>query len=192
MPRVSLAAALAVIAWLAPACGGGPAAGTLTVFAASSLTDAFTALAAAFEAGHPGIEVTVNFAGSSSLREQVLAGAPADVFAAAAVADMDSLAAAGALAGEARIFARNTVVIAVPAGNPAGIAGPEDFARPSLLIGLCSPEVPCGRYAREALAAAGVTPSPDTLEPDARALLSKIAAGELDAGIVYATDAAAA
>ena len=173
---------------LTPACGGPAADGTLAVFAAASLTDSFEELAAAFAAGHGGVTVTLNFAASSALREQILAGAPADVFASASADDMNRLVAAGALAGEPRVFARNRMVIAVPAGNPAGITGLEDFADPGRLIGLCAAEIPCGRYAREALASAGVTPEPDSLEPDVRALLTKVAAGELDAGIVYATD----
>ncbi len=81
---------------------------------------------------------------------------------------------------------------AVPAGNPAGITGLADFADPALLIGLCAEEVPCGKYGAQALESAGVTPSVDTNEPDVRSLLTKIAAGELDAGIVYVTDAASA
>ena len=186
------APALLALGLLAPACGGPAAGGTLAVFAAASLTDTFEALAAAFEAGHPGVTVTLNFAASSALREQILAGAPADAFASASAGDMDRLAAAGALAGDPRVFARNRMVVAVPAGNPAGITGLENFADPELLIGLCAEEVPCGRYAREALASAGVTPAPDSLEPDVRALLTKVAAGELDAGIVYATDIPAA
>jgi molybdate transport system substrate-binding protein len=149
-------------------------------------------VAAAFEAEHPGITVILNLAASSSLREQILAGAPADVLASAGAADLDALAAAGALAGAPRVFARNRMVIAVPAGNPAGITGLGDFADPGLLIGLCAAEVPCGRYAGQALASAGVTPVPDSLEPDVRALLTKIASGELDAGIIYSTDADAA
>jgi len=184
--------ALAALSLLAPACAGSAEGDTLAVFAAASLTDSFEALAAAFEAGHPGVTVTLNFAASSALREQILAGAPADVFASASADDMNRLAAAGALAGGPRVFARNRMVIAVPAGNPAGVTGLADFADPGRLIGLCAEEIPCGRYAREALASAGVTPSPDSLEPDVRALLNKIAAGELDAGIVYATDVAAA
>lgn len=186
--RSIAAPALLALSLLAPACGGPAADGTLAVFAAASLTDSFEALAAAFEAGHPGVTVTLNFAASSALREQILAGAPADVFASASADDMDRIAAAGALAGESRVFARNRMVIAVPAGNPAGVTGLEDFADPGRLIGLCAEEIPCGRYAREALASAGVTPEPDSLEPDVRALLTKVAAGELDAGIVYATD----
>ena len=166
--------------------------GELTVFAAASLTDAFGELAAAFEADHPGVTVTLNFAASSALREQIMAGAPADVFASASTADMEQLAEAGAVAGEAQVFARNRMTIAVPAGNPAGITGLADFADPDLLIGLCAAEVPCGKYGARALESAGITPSVDTYEPDVRSLLTKIAAGELDAGIVYVTDVASA
>jgi molybdate transport system substrate-binding protein len=185
--RKAVLAAL-LVGSLAPACSGKAAGDVLTVFAAASLTDAFGESAAAFEAEHPGVTVTLNFAASSALREQILAGAPADVFASASADDMDQLAGAGAPAGEPRVFARNRLVIAVPAGNPAGITGLEDFADPGRLIGLCAEEVPCGRYARRALASAGVTASLDTNEPDVRALVTKVAAGELDAGIVYATD----
>jgi molybdate transport system substrate-binding protein len=194
-PTIALLAGL-----LAAACGDDAAntnttitgTGELTVFAAASLTDAFENLAAAFEAAHPGVTVTLNFAASSALREQIISGAPADVFASAGTSDMDQLAEAGAVAGEVRVFARNRMTIAVPAGNPAGITGVADFADPDRLIGLCAEEVPCGRYGRRALESAGVTPSLDTNEPDVRSLLTKIAAGELDAGIVYVTDAASA
>jgi molybdate transport system substrate-binding protein len=191
--------ALLLVALLPASCGDDAAPtttasidGELTVFAAASLTDAFGALAAAFEAAHPGVTITLNFAASSALREQIVAGAPADVFASAGTADMVPLAEAGAVAGEAQVFARNRMTIAVPAGNPAGITGLADFAAPALLIGLCAEEVPCGKYARRALESAGITPSLDSNEPDVRSLLTKIAAGELDAGIVYVTDAAAA
>jgi molybdate transport system substrate-binding protein len=166
--------------------------GEVLVFAAASLTDAFGELAAAFEDGHPGVTVTLNFASSSSLREQIVAGAPADVFASASNNDMNQLAEAGAVAGEARVFAHNKMTIAVPTGNPAGITGLADFANTDLLIGLCAEEVPCGKYGRQALESAGVVPALDTNEPDVRSLLTKIAAGELDAGIVYVTDIAAA
>jgi molybdate transport system substrate-binding protein len=166
--------------------------GELTVFAAASLTDAFESLAAAFEAAHPGVTVTLSFAASSALREQIVAGAPADVFASASTGDMDQLAEAGALAGEAQVFARNRMTIAVPAGNPAGITGLQDFANPDLLIGLCAAEVPCGKYGAQALESAALNPSVDTYEPDVRSLLTKIEAGELDAGIVYVTDVASA
>jgi len=172
-------------------CGGsssGPADGPVLVSAAASLTDAFGALETAFEATQPGIDVVLNLGGSSALREQILAGAPADVFAPANVANMDRVVADGAVVGDPEIFARNRLEIAVPPGNPAGVTGLADFAREDLLIGLCAPGVPCGDYGREALAKADV----DTEEPNVRALLTKIEVGELDAGIVYVTDVAAA
>ena len=115
-----------------------------------------------------------------------------DVFAPADAANMEPLAESGELEGPPRIMARNVLSIAVPAGNPGRVQGLEDFARESLRIGLCAEEVPCGSLAGEALRRAGVTPRPDTREPNVRALLSKIALGELDAGIVYGTDVAAA
>jgi molybdate transport system substrate-binding protein len=160
---------------------------SITVFAAASLTDAFADVAQAFEDANPGVSVELNFAGSSSLREQILAGAPADVFASADTADMERLVAESAVA-DPEIFVTNGLRIAVPAGNPAAIDGLDDFAAADLLIGLCAAQVPCGELARRALEAAGVTPSLDTNEPDVRALLAKVEAGELDAGIVYATD----
>ncbi len=164
----------------------------LRVSAAASLADAFGEIEAAFEAGRSDLDVQLNLAGSSALREQILGGAPVDVFASANLANMEQVAAAGALAGEPRIFARNRLRIAVPAGNPAGVTGLSDFARPELLIGLCAMPVPCGDFARQALAKAGVQPSLDTEEPDVRALLTKIEVGELDAGITYVTDLTAA
>ncbi|MCI0347718.1 MAG: substrate-binding domain-containing protein, partial [Chloroflexi bacterium] len=94
--------------------------------------------------------------------------------------------------GDPETFARNRLVVAVPAGNPGALTGLRDLQRAELLIGLCAEEVPCGRFAREALAKAGVTPRIDTNEPDVRALLTRVAAGELDAGIVYVTDTIAA
>jgi len=161
--------------------------GTITVFAAASLTDAFEEVATAFEAAHPGTSVAFNFAGSSSLREQILAGAPADVFASANTSNMDQVV-EGDAAADPATFVENQLQIAVPAGNPAGIAGLSDFADGDLLLGLCAEEVPCGQFGREALANAGVTPAIDTNEPDVRSLLTKVEAGELDAGIVYVTD----
>lgn len=166
--------------------------GTVLVFAAASLTDAFADIETAFESEYPGVDVQLNLAGSSSLREQILEGAPADVFASANQSNMDQLIEAGEVDGDAPVFAANLLQIAVPAGNPAGVAGLEDFAREELLIGLCAEGVPCGDFAREALANAAVEASIDTNEPDVRALLTKIGADELDAGIVYVTDVTAA
>ena len=165
--------------------------GTVTVFAAASLTDAFTEVGAAFEAANPAVTVELNFAGSSALREQILAGAPADVFASANPSNMAAVIDGGA-ATESADFVENQLQIAVPAGNPGGITGLADFADADLLLGLCAEEVPCGQFGLEALADAGVTPSVDTNEPDVRSLLTKIEAGELDGGIVYRTDVLAA
>ncbi len=166
--------------------------GEITVMAAASLTDAFDELGAAFEEANPDVTVTFNHDGSSSLRDQILAGAPADVFAAASTATMDAVAEAGGTAGDPQVFVTNELEIAVPAGNEAGVDGLHNFGDDSLLIGLCAEEVPCGSFGREALASAGVTPAPDTDEPDVRSLLDKVASGELDAGIVYVTDVLAA
>lgn len=162
--------------------------GTVTVFAAASLTDAFAALSAALEERHPDLEVRLNIAGSSTLREQLLEGAPADVFASASETIMDSVIEAGLVEGTATLFARNGLSIALPRGNPGGVTDLADFARDDLLIGLCARRVPCGELAHQALESAGVSVSLDTEEPDVRALLTKITADELDAGIVYSTD----
>ncbi len=162
-------------------------AGTITVFAAASLTEAFEEVGTAFEAANPGTTVELNFAASSALREQILSGAPADVFASADTTNMDQVVEGGAAADPAT-FVENQLQIAVPAGNPAGITGLADFANGDLLIGLCAEEVPCGQFGREALTNAGVEPAVDTNEPDVRSLLTKVEAGELDAGIVYVTD----
>jgi molybdate transport system substrate-binding protein len=174
----------------APAAESTPE-GDITVFAAASLTDAFTELGTTFESGNPDASVEFNFGASSALREQILAGAPADVFASANTSNMDQVVDAGA-ASDPEDFVTNLLEIAVPAGNEAGVTGLDDFADPDLLIGLCAEDVPCGEFGREALANAGVTPSIDTDEPDVRSLLTKVEAGDLDAGIVYVTDVMAA
>lgn len=187
---IALVAMLACVA--ATGCGRSDRSGDeLVVFAAASLTDAFDELGSAFEDAHPGVEVTFSFAGSSAVREQVLAGAPADVVAVASARDMDQLVAAGVSSTPVDI-ARNRLEIAVPAGNEAGVVGLDDFGDESLLIGLCAEEVPCGALGRTVLADAGVTATIDTNEPDVRSLLTKIEAGELDAGLVYRTDVLAA
>lgn len=160
----------------------------ILVSAASSLTDAFTEMEAAFESSHPGLDVVLNFGGSSLLRSQILAGAPVDVFASASTELMGEVADAGRVTGATDTFALNRLQIAVPAGNPGGVIDLASFAEPDLLIGLCIEEVPCGDFARRALEMAGVEASLDTEEPNARSLLVKLEAGELDAGITYETD----
>ncbi len=167
-------------------CGGSPS--EVRVSAAASLTDAFAEIETAFEATHPGIDVVLNFGGSSALREQIIEGAPVDVFASANMSIMDSVVAAGEVVSEPRVFASNLLEIAVPPGNPGDVAGLVDFSRAGLLVGLCAEGVPCGDFGRNALEKAGVVPVIDSNEPDVRALLTKIELGELDAGIVYATD----
>ena len=164
---------------------------TITVFAAASLTDAFDEVGAAFEDANPDVTVEFNFAGSSALREQILPGPPPTCShrPTRPTWTRSSTAAPPAIP---RPSWTNQLEIAVPAGNPGGVAGLDDFADADLLIGLCAEEVPCGEFGREALANAGVTPSIDTNEPDVRSLLTKVEAGELDAGIVYVTDVLAA
>lgn len=159
----------------------------LLVSAAASLTDAFSEIEEAFELANSNFDVVMNFGASSTLREQILEGAPVDVFASANLSNMEQVVGVG-MAADPVIFTTNLLQIAVPAGNPAGITSLASFADESLLIGLCSPEVPCGAFARQALANAGVTAAIDTNEPDVRALLTKIEAGELDGGVVYVTD----
>lgn len=181
---------LAVVAVVAAGCTAGGPSEEVLVSGAASLTEVLTASAQAFEARHPDVDVVLNLAGSATLREQVLAGAPVDVLAVASDEVMADVIDAGLLAAPPVTLARNELRIVVPAGNPGGVTSLADFADDDLLLGLCAAQVPCGDYARRALDRAGVTPAPDTNEPDVRALLTKVAAGELDAGIVYATDVA--
>jgi molybdate transport system substrate-binding protein len=170
---------------------GGELSGEVTVFAAASLTEAFTEVAETFERAHPGVDVTLNFGSSSALAQQILAGAPADVFAAASPATMATVTGAGD-AAEPRVFARNTLQIAVPPGNPGKVADLADFADEERTLALCAEQVPCGAAAKAVFAAAGLRPSPDTLEQDVKAALSKVRLGEVDAALVYRTDVLAA
>jgi len=161
------------------------------VFAAASLTESFQAIADAFTAEHPNVEVTFNFGGSSGLATQIVEGAPVDVFAAASPATMTTVTDAG-LATDTQDFASNTLEIAVPTDNPGGVTGLADFANPDLAIALCAAEVPCGAAAAKALDVAGIAASVDTYEQDVKAVLTKVELGEVDAGLVYRTDVLAA
>ena len=169
----------------------------LIVFAASSLTEAFEEIAASFEAQHPGVDVAIAFGGSSTLALQLLQGAPADVFASADPEQMQRVADAGLLAGPPMTFARNRlVVLADPA---AGLATPADLARDDLLLVLGAPDVPAGNYARRTLArldarygrgwSERVLANVVSEEPNVRQVVAKIALGQADAAIAYATDA---
>ena len=165
--------------------------GTVTVFAAASLTETFDSLATTFEAEHPGVDVVLSYGGSSALATQITEGAPADVFAAANESTMSTVVDAGD-ASDPTIFTSNVLEIAVPAGNPAGITGLADFADPDLAIAICDAQVPCGSAAQALFDSAGVTAKPDTLEEDVKAVLTKVELGEADAGLVYKTDVQAA
>jgi molybdate transport system substrate-binding protein len=167
-------------------------AGTVTVFAASSLSGPFEDLGRQFEQAHRGVVVRFSFGSSAALAQQIRQGAPAGVFAAASPAAMRQVTDAAPTVGEPAVFARNRLQIAVPKGNPAGVRGIGDFADASLAIALCAPQAPCGAAAVAALDAAGVTAAPDTLEADAKATLAKVRMGEVDAALVYRTDVLAA
>jgi molybdate transport system substrate-binding protein len=188
---VSLALAVGA---LAAACGTGATSTgdeprTLNVFAAASLTDAFTQLGEQFSADHAGVEVVCNFAGSNDLVTQLQQGAPADVLATADTSSMDKVA---GLTGTPQAFAANQLVVAVEPGNPKQVAGLADLGRKDLKLVLAAPEVPAGKYAHEALARAGVTVDPVSLEVSVKGVVTKLSLGEADAGIVYVTDVSAA
>lgn len=172
------------------------ASGTLTVFAAASLKKTFTQLGTDFEAAHPGTKVSFNFGGSSDLVAQLTQGAPGDVFASADEKNMTKLAEADKVDGESTIFARNELVIVTKPGNPAGIESLADLATAAQdgVISLCGEDVPCGRYAAEALTAAGVTipETSVTRGQNVTATLTALTEGDAVAAIVYATDALAA
>ena len=174
-----------------PPDGSGAATGSITVLAAASLTEVFTALGEQFEARHPGSTVTFSFGSSATMAAQVVSGAPADVFAAASTTTMRTVTEAGAASAPVDL-ATNTLQIAVPPGNPGRVARLADLADPALRIALCAEQVPCGAAAAQLFAAAGVTPAPDTLESDVKAVLQKVSADEVDAGLVYSTDVLAA
>ena len=195
MPRlttIQLSKGLVVLVVLASALGACTRSGDsdrLIVSAASSLAGAFGEMATAYEKEHPGVEIDLNIGGSQRLRQQIIEGAPVDVFASANMGAMDGVVRSGEAVGPPAVFALNSLVIGVPAGNPAGVFTLADFADASLLVGICAEQVPCGSYALESFALAGVVPSIDSLEPDVGALVLKLELGELDAGVVYRTDA---
>jgi molybdate transport system substrate-binding protein len=166
--------------------------GELTVFAASSLTESFAAIAEQFEKRNPDVTVKLNFDSSSNLAAQIQQGAPADVFASADEANLRKAVDSGDVAAEPVVFARNRLEIAVEKGNPERIKGLADLDESGLVVVLCADAVPCGRYAAEAFAKAGVTVSPASKEESAKAALSKVSLGEADASVVYVTDVKAA
>jgi len=177
------------------ACGGDARSGrsgALTVFAAASLTGAFTEIGEAFMEENPDVEVTFNFAASSELVTQITEGAPADVFASADRRNMDELVEAERNDGEPAVFATNSLAIILEPGNPQEITGLADLADPDLIVVSCDPAVPIGAYTQEVLGNVNITAEFDSFEEDVKAIVTKVTAGEADAGIVYATDVTAA
>jgi molybdate transport system substrate-binding protein len=176
------------------ACGSDtdPSADGATVFAAASLTDAFTELGDAFLLEHPGADLTFSFASSADLARQIIEGAPVDVFASADPTNMAKVVDAGAASAEPRVFATNRAEIVVAPGNPLGISSIDDLTRDDLVVVVCAPEAPCGSYASDVFDNAGVEVTPDSYEANVKAVVTKVMLGEADAGVVYATDVLAA
>jgi molybdate transport system substrate-binding protein len=194
--RARLAALLAVAALALAGCGGGDdaggsgaaAPGEIKVFAAASLTAAFTELGERYSAANGGAEVTFNFAGSQALATQIQQAAPADVFASADLPNMDKVK---DLVGTPQNFASNRLAIVVEQGNPKGVEGLADLADPDLKVVLAAEEVPAGKYAKQVLDQAGVSVTPVSREDNVKAVVTNVSLGEADAGIVYVTDVTA-
>ncbi|HEX7270043.1 MAG TPA: molybdate ABC transporter substrate-binding protein [Streptosporangiaceae bacterium] len=174
-----------------PSAGSTSSTGTITVFAAASLTESFTQLGKQFEAAHPGDTVKFSFGPSSGLAEQITNGAPADVFASAAPGNMDDVVNAGDAASPQN-FAKNTMEVATPPDNPGNVESVKDLADDSVKVALCQPQVPCGVVAAEVFKNAGITVKPVTLQPDVKSVLTQVETGNVDAGMVYVTDVQAA
>ncbi|MDT7565240.1 MAG: molybdate transport system substrate-binding protein [Pseudonocardiales bacterium] len=186
---------------LVAGCGGGgasqsggpsgsaaPGAATLTVSAAASLTDVFNQLGKTFESQNPGSTVRFNYGGSSDLAQQIVNGAPADVFAAANTSTMATVSKAGLVSGDPSVFVTNVLQIAVAPGDPKGIHTFADLTKPDLKVVVCAPQVPCGSAAVQVEKATGVTLKPVSQEADVRSALSKVSTGDADAALVYVTD----
>ena len=199
----ALVTAVVAAALLGPALSGCGAAGSspaggadgetsLTVFAASSLKDTFTTLASRFEATHPGTTVRLSFAGSADLVSQLQQGAPADVLASADTTTMGAAVADGLVRGAPTNFASNTLAIAVPPQNPAGVTSFADLAAPGVAVVVCAPAVPCGAATRAVEVATGTDLTPVSEETAVTDVLNKVQTGEADAGLVYVTDVRAA
>ena len=163
--------------------------GSITVDAASSLTEAFDSLKAKFESGHPGTTITISYGASSDFATQISQGAPADVFASASTSSMDDV---GSAAVNPTNFVTNTLEIAVPPGNPAGVHSVADLAKSGVKVAVCDPEVPCGAVAQEVFQNAGITVHPAANLADVKSTLAAVESGEVDAGVVYVTDVRAA
>jgi molybdate transport system substrate-binding protein len=169
-------------------CSTAPTTKTVTVFAAASMKATFTKLGQSFEASHPGVKVTFNFAGAQTLAEQILQGAAADVFTSADEANMVPVTKAGLNAAEVKIYASNSLQIAVPPNNPAKIATFADLTKKNVKLVTCAPVVPCGSATVKVEQATGITLKPVSEEQAVTDVLAKVVAGEADAGLVYKTN----
>ena len=178
---------------VAPSAAASPLKGEITVSAAASLTDSFTALAKAFRAANPKVKVRLNFGSSATLVAQIQSGAPSDVIAAADLSSVEKLVASGHVVAAPRVFARNGLSIAVKPGNPEKVKSINDLAR-LRTIALCGKTVPCGVYASTVLARSGVVINEINITrgADAKATLGAVVTGDADAAIVYKTDVIAA
>ncbi|MEX3101136.1 MULTISPECIES: molybdate ABC transporter substrate-binding protein [unclassified Streptomyces] len=175
-----------------PPSASGKVSGTVTVFAAASLKETFTALGEQFEKAHPGTKVTFNFAGSDSLAASITSGAPADVFAAASAKTMAIVTGKKDNATTPVTFVRNQLEIATLPGNPDKVTGLKDLTRAGLKVVLCDRTVPCGAAADKILTATGVEVTPVSYEQDVKSALTKVELKEADAALVYKTDVHAA
>ena len=180
------------VALILCACGGQsggsqPSESSITVFAAASLEPAFDKIGARLKTTND-IKTTFNYAGTQTLTAQLQQGAQGDVFASADIAHMTTLRDAGLLSAPAKLFAHNKLEIAVAKGNPKHIQTLADLSRSRLVLVLADPSVPAGKYAQQALSKAKVTVHPASLELQVTAVLTKVALGEADAGIVYVSD----
>ncbi|MFN3600746.1 MAG: molybdate ABC transporter substrate-binding protein [Dietzia sp.] len=191
MRAVAAAVGLSLVAGCAVGSDDDEDTRLVTVFAAASLTGAFTQIAEDFERANPGVEVRLSFDGSSGLVDQIAGGAPADVFASADTDSMDRAVAEGLVPGEPVEFATNVLTLITPPGNPAGITGLDGSLDGTRLV-VCAEGVPCGTGARALAAAAGVDLRPVSEESKVTDVRGKVTSGEADAGIVYTTDARAA
>jgi molybdate transport system substrate-binding protein len=203
--RISAVLTAAVVVLTLAGCGGGPSGAggepsgapaaenaTLTVLAAASLTETFGAIEKQFESEHPGVDVRISYGGSSDLAQQIVNGAPADVFAAANDSTMKTVSDAGLANGSPTVFATNVLQIATAPGNPKGIHSFGDLARPDLTVVVCAPQVPCGSATQRIEQATGVTIKPVSEEQDVKDVLGRVETGNADAGLVYVTDVRAA
>jgi molybdate transport system substrate-binding protein len=172
--------------------GSGGKTTTLTVYAAASLTATFEEIGKKFEAEHDNVVVEFDFGGSSDLVTQIQEGAPADVFASADTANMDKLVDADLAGDDPGNFATNTLEVATPPDNPAGVASFQDLAKKGLQLVVCAPEVPCGAATQTMADNLGVTLKPVSEEQSVTDVLAKVTSGEADAGVVYVTDVTAA